>query len=75
MKANHKLTLAKVRSELSALGLTVRKTGYGNEILVRIKGSPAGHGCFCDGHDMTASLHDALASGKQMARHNFSNLI
>ncbi len=58
----NKLTLKQVRATLAPLGVTIRKTGYGDEILVRIKGSPAGHGYF------TTELDDALDTGLAMVK-------
>jgi hypothetical protein len=57
----NKLTLSSVRATLAPLGLTIRKTPHA-EFLVRIKGSPAGHGYF------TNDLQDALDTGKHMAK-------
>ncbi len=62
-----KLTLKSVRSELAKVNVTVRKTIPGcSEMVVRLKGSPAGHGYF------TNDLSDALATGKEMAKQNVS---
>ena len=70
-----KHTFKTVRAELALLGISVKKTGYGNELLVRIKGSPKGEGSFCDGDDMQGVYWDAMATGKAMARHGFATLI
>jgi hypothetical protein len=60
-----KLTLKSVRTELSALGVTIENTmgpEADKEYKVRIKGSPNGHGYF------TPDLDDALATGKHMSK-------
>lgn len=57
-----KLTLKTVREELAKVGITIRKTGFGSEMVVRIKGSPSGHGYF------TEWLDDALSTGLQMSK-------
>lgn len=56
-----KLTLKTVRDELAKLNVTIRKNEHA-EYVVRIKGSPVGHGYF------TNDLNDALATGKSMAK-------
>lgn len=63
-----KLTLKRVRAELKPLNVTIRKNSYG-EFVVRIKGSPPGHGYF------GTELDDALATGKEMARRGATILI
>lgn len=55
-------TLTEVREALRAEGLTVTRTGHGQEVKVRVKGSPAGEGYFTD------DMQDALDTGRDMAR-------
>ncbi len=68
-------TLKTLRAELAPLGITIKTTGYGNEILVRIKGSHKDEGAFCDHHDKQTLYSDVLATGKQMARTGATTLI
>jgi hypothetical protein len=60
--ASNRLTLGYVREELAQVGVTIRRTGCGDEVCVRLRGAPAGHGVFV--HD----LADALGTGLAMAR-------
>jgi hypothetical protein len=60
--ASNRLTLAAVRDELGPVGVTLRRTGCGDEVCVRLKGSAPGEGYFA------ADLADALDTGLAMAR-------
>lgn len=61
-------TLAQAKVFLSPLGITIRKTVYG-EYLVRIKGSPNGEGYFTD------DLADAVGTGQLMAERKTSPIL
>ncbi len=59
---NVKMTLSLVKNLLAQVNITICRTGYGEELKVRIKGSEAGHGYF------TTDLDDALQTGLHMAK-------
>jgi len=56
-----KLTMRMVRASLAAVGVTIKHDREWSEYVVRIKGSPAGHGYH------TSDLADAYQTGHAMA--------
>jgi hypothetical protein len=57
------LTLKSVKTQLAVYGVTIRKTGFDSELIVKIGGSPKSEGYF------TNDLNDALSTGLLMATH------
>jgi len=55
-------TLKAAQATLRALGLTLRRTGYGPELRVNFRGGREATACYTD------DLDDALGTGREMAR-------
>jgi hypothetical protein len=58
------LTFSSAREYIRKLGMTLVKTGYGDELRVRLLNSPPGHGYFTD------DLEDAVKTAEAMYKHN-----
>lgn len=58
------MTYSEARRQAATLGVSINRTGYDKEMIVRVKGSPADHGYFTD------DPQDALDTAKAMvAKH------
>jgi len=55
-------TLKAAQATLRALGVTLRRTGYGPELRVNFRGGREATACYTD------DLDDALGTGREMAR-------